>query len=106
MYWDQAIGTYVTVAPSTSGQTNFIESLSDDASDAGKSYYIKVSAINTIGESELSDAYLVVAATIPDAPSHLTRNEVITTKTILSFTWSEGVSDGGSPVIDYRVWYD
>lgn len=62
--------------------------------------------MNSIGESELSEPYLVVAATTPEAPTLLTRNEVLTSKTVLSFTWAEGVSNGGSPVIDYRVMYD
>jgi titin len=106
VYWEQAEGVWETVAPSTSGQTNFIKELGADGSDAGKSYFFKVSAVNTIGESDLSEGYLVVAATIPDMPTLLTRNEIITTKTTLSFTWSVGVSDGGSPVIDYRVQYD
>lgn len=25
---------------------------------------------------------------------------------VLAFTWSDGLSNGGSPVIDYRVYYD
>jgi hypothetical protein len=65
-----------------------------------------VTAINSIGESVRSEEYMVVAATKPEPPYQLTRNEVITTKTTLSFTWLAGVSDGGSPVIDYRVWFD
>ena len=24
----------------------------------------------------------------------------------LAFTWSDGASDGGTPIIDYRVYYD
>lgn len=91
---------------STSGQTNFIKDLSSDGSDAGKSYFFKISAVNTIGESDLSEEYMVVSATVPDAPFSLLRNEVLTTKTTLSFTWAGGVSNGGSPVIDYRVSYD
>jgi hypothetical protein len=80
--------------------------LAIDGTDAGKSYYFKISSVNTIGESELSEAYLVVAATIPEAPTLLTRNELLTTKTVLSFDWSEGVSNGGSDIIDYKVEYD
>lgn len=25
---------------------------------------------------------------------------------MIRFTWSEGASDGGMPVLDYQVWYD
>jgi hypothetical protein len=48
--------------------------LKADGTDAGKSYYFKIAAVNTIGDSELSEPYLVVAATIPEAPTLLTRN--------------------------------
>jgi hypothetical protein len=80
--------------------------LKADGTDAGKSYYFKIVAVNTIGDSEFSEPYLVVAATIPEAPTLLTRNQELTTKTVLSFTWSQGVSNGGSPIIDYKVTYD
>jgi hypothetical protein len=29
-----------------------------------------------------------------------------TIDTVIRFTWSDGASDGGSPVIDYTVYYD
>lgn len=25
---------------------------------------------------------------------------------MITFTWINGLSNGGSPVIDYRIWYD
>lgn len=68
VYWDQAIGTYIVVGSSTSGQTNFVKALAADGSNAGKTYNFKVSALNSVGESPLSDAYVVVASTIPDPP--------------------------------------
>ena len=72
----------------------------------GKSYYFKISAVNSIGEGILSDPYLVVAATQPDAPTTLTRNNQLTSRSVISFTWSDGISNGGSEIIDYRVSYD
>jgi hypothetical protein len=80
--------------------------LETDGSDAGKSYFFKASAVNALGEGELSEPYLVVAATVPDAPIELIRNDDLTSRTVVSFTWSEGTSHGGSPVIDYRVSFD
>jgi hypothetical protein len=62
--------------------------------------------VNALGEGELSEPYLVVAATVPDAPIELTRNDDLTSRTVVSFTWSEGTSHGGSPVIDYRISFD
>lgn len=106
MYWDQAIGVYVQIAASTLGATSYFKMLNSDGTDAGKSYYFKVAAVNSIGEGELSDPYLIVAASSPDAPTALTRNSQLTSRSVISFTWSDGISDGGSAVIDYRVSYD
>jgi hypothetical protein len=25
---------------------------------------------------------------------------------VLAITWNNGVSNGGTPILDYRVWYD
>lgn len=61
--------------------------MTSDGSDAGKSYFFKVSAINALGEGELSDPFLVVAATVPDSPIELVRNEVLTSKTVVAFSW-------------------
>jgi hypothetical protein len=36
----------------------------------------------------------------------LTNDPSTTTDTVIRFTWSDGASDGGSPVIDYTVYYD
>jgi len=47
-----------------------------------------VSAINNIGEGELSDPYSIVAASVPDAPIRLARNDVLTNKEVISFTWA------------------
>lgn len=57
VYWDQAIGVYVKIASSTSGQTSFTRSLSQTGSDMGKSFYFKIAAVNSIGEGVLSDPY-------------------------------------------------
>lgn len=43
---------------------------------------------------------------IPDAPVNLVNDESYTTDTVIRFTWNDGASDGGSPVLDYTVYYD
>jgi hypothetical protein len=64
VYWDNAEGgDFINIAESTFGQKNLIRYLTVDGSDAGKSYYFSVSALNTLGEGVLSDPLLVVAAT-------------------------------------------
>ncbi len=43
---------------------------------------------------------------VPDSPVALTNNFAVTNKAVIQFTWSDGVSDGGSPVVDYRISFD
>jgi hypothetical protein len=43
---------------------------------------------------------------VPDAPISLANDPLVTTDTVIRFTWSDGSSDGGSSVIDYTVYYD
>lgn len=54
---------------------------------------------------ERSEPWLVVAATVPDMPTSLVTLST-TSRTVISFAWSNGISNGGTPVIDYRVSYD
>ena len=43
---------------------------------------------------------------VPDAPTSLANNPLVTTKSVIGFTWSDGASNGGTAVIDYRISYD
>jgi hypothetical protein len=43
---------------------------------------------------------------VPDAPVTLTNDPLVTSSFMIGFNWQDGVSDGGSPVIDYRITYD
>ena len=43
---------------------------------------------------------------VPDAPLSLANDPSITTDKVIRFTWTDGASDGGTPVIDYAVSYD
>ena len=106
VYWDKAEGVFEQIGDTTYNQTNLIQPLTADGSDAGKSYFFKISAINSIGEGELSDPFLILAASVPDAPIQLLRNDILSTREVVSFTWEQGTGNGGSPVIDYRVSYD
>jgi hypothetical protein len=47
----------------------------------GEYYQFKVSAVNSIGESEISDPISIIASTVPDAP--LTPTSVIEEKTYI-----------------------
>jgi hypothetical protein len=72
----------------------------------GDSIYAKVKATNIVGDSGKStEGNGAVILTSPDAPLTLANNEATTSATTISMTWSAGLADGGTPVIDYRVNY-
>lgn len=77
--------------------------------DFGESIYAKVIAYNSIGESPESasgNGAIVSIVVSPDAPIELKRDNLATTTSQIGLMWSDGASDGGAEVIDYRVSYD
>ncbi len=42
---------------------------------------------------------------MPDAPRELKNVVTVTNKDQIGLIWLEGAANGGTPVIDYRVWY-
>ncbi len=42
----------------------------------------------------------------PDAPYSLQRNDATTIAGTIGLTWVQGLSNGGSPVLDYSIIYD
>jgi hypothetical protein len=66
----------------------------------------KVSATNSYGESSYSP--VGNGATIwvePDAPVALANNAEVTNANEIAVTWQEGVNNGGTEVLDFRLWY-
>jgi hypothetical protein len=43
---------------------------------------------------------------VPDAPVGLADDVQYTSDTIIAFTWNNGISQGGSTIIDYKITYD
>jgi hypothetical protein len=73
----------------------------------GDSIFAKLVAINFYGESIESDAQNgAVILLVPSAPLNLADDEANTSASVISFSWENGESTGGSPVIDYRISYD
>ena len=73
----------------------------------GNSIYAQVIAENFYGFSPMSaEGNGALMTLVPDAPIDLVENVFVTTRTHTEFSWTDGASDGGSPVLDYRVWYD
>ena len=71
---------------------------------AGDSIYAKVSATNFYGESALStEGNGATYTTVPDAPVSIAEDFSERTSTDIGLTWSEGTSNGGLSVIDFRI---
>jgi len=72
-----------------------------------ESIQIKVQATNYYGASDLSVAGNGARVRlVPDAPVNLSNDLTVTNGAVIRFTWQEGASNGGAPVIDYDVVYD
>lgn len=68
---------------------------------------VKVVATNLYGNSADSpNGQGAVIQLVPDAPIDLLNDGSVTSDTVIRFTWTDGASDGGSPVLDYSVYWD
>jgi hypothetical protein len=73
----------------------------------GSSIYVKVQAINLYGVSEHSDeGNGAIILTFPDAPINLAEDTSLKSGTIIGLQWDEGLENGGTSVLDYRLSYD
>ena len=72
----------------------------------GLTYRFKVEARNIISYSEFSSHVDILAAQIPDAPTDLADVPEITDADEIGLSWVAPLFDGGSPLIDYRLWMD
>ena len=73
----------------------------------GSKVYAKIIVSNVIGSSPPSAAGN--GASIQNGPSYplnLAENRAWTTSYSIGLVWSDVADNGGSQVLDYRVWYD
>jgi hypothetical protein len=42
-----------------------------------------------------------VIQSVPDAPISLLNDPTVTSDVVIRFSWSDGINNGGTPVIDY-----
>jgi hypothetical protein len=73
------------------------------------SVLVKVAAINIVGASpfsEVGNGAVITMSFEPDAPINLARDQIQTTRTQVGLLWTAGASNGGQPILDYRVSYD
>ena len=72
--------------------------------------YVRLTAINNIGSSpvssESSSVLMPIADVRPDPPTTFIRNEVLTTKSQVAFSWNAPAFDGGDTIIDYAIEMD
>jgi hypothetical protein len=67
----------------------------------------KVAATNQFGDSDLSSSGSGgIVKLVPLPPVDIVVDEDVTNDLVIRFTWGESPHDGGSPVIDYNVYYD
>jgi hypothetical protein len=59
-----------------------------------------------IGLSLLSSEVSILCARIPDAPTTLANALLITSDVKIGLTWADGLTNGGSAIIDYKVSFD
>jgi hypothetical protein len=66
----------------------------------------KVLAANFYGESDYSEIGSgATVRTLPDAPFNLQNLVAVTDADSIGLSWFPGPSNGGTPVIDYRITY-
>jgi hypothetical protein len=71
----------------------------------GAHIYAKILATNIVGDSAYSDLNNGgQILTTPYKPINLRELEVLTS-TSISVIWEPNEEDGGTPVLDYRIWY-
>jgi hypothetical protein len=69
--------------------------------------WAKVIAENFYGDSPYSEpGNDGLTKLIPDAPVNLLNDPTQTSADSIRFTWEDGLSDGGMPVQDYKIFYD
>jgi hypothetical protein len=74
----------------------------------GDNVYVKIISVNIYGDSAIYSmaGNGAVILNVPDSPISLTNDASITNAYQINFSWTQGLSNGGTEVIDYNVYYD
>ena len=72
----------------------------------GTTYTFSVQSRNVVGLSGQSASINVLAAQIPDPPTDLINVAASTSSNQITLAWTAPIFDGGSLLLDYRLWFD
>jgi fibronectin type 3 domain-containing protein len=78
-----------------------VYSYTDQGLLEGATYYYRVTAVSSVGESMMSAR---VSATVPTVPSAPTIESVVPGNGYVTLTWSAPASNGGSSVTGYKIY--
>src|SRR4029079_16211771 len=104
-----AITGYKIYRSTTTGAETFLKSVgvvtssNDTAVTNGTTYYYKVSAVNSVGESVMSGEAFATPSVIVPAPGVPTAVTATRGDTSVTVNWSPPASDGGSAITAYTV---
>lgn len=103
----ECIGTSQTVIDNSECAISLFSLIEEPYNlEQGDSIYAKIIAINHYGESPISLAGNgALVQVVPDAPINLVNDEDVTNAFHIAIDWEPAANDGGSAVLDYRVWY-
>ena len=102
VWWDQGTDIYLVLQSNIVG-TSYTTTV---GLQGNKNYKFKIKSRNLFGLSTVfSNEVVALTAILPDSPKDLLNNVAVTSSGVIGITWSAGVYNGGSPIIDYRISY-
>jgi Fibronectin type III domain len=104
--FDGGIGSFTALAPTVSDAlvTTYDITSVDHGIIAGTIYQFEVVAHNAVGQSSPSAPVSIRAATISSEPINL--HVISSSYNSITFGWSAPVDNGGTPVTDYKVYWN
>jgi hypothetical protein len=100
-FTEESSSTYSIFASSILTQSTTVTGLTP-----GVSYKFIVESRNVVDFSLVSDSVIILAAQVPDSPISLANDVVVTDANSIGLSWSAPIFDGGSALIDYRIYFD
>jgi len=104
--FDGGVGSFAPLAPTVTDPlvTTYDITSVDHGIVAGTVYQFEVLAVNAVGQSSPSSPVSIRAATISSEPINL--HVISSSFNSITFGWSAPLDSGGTPVIDYKVYWD